>query len=82
MIPPVVDATIEFSHNSGKTWGKSRALLDEQGPWSVPHAIEIARALWSSIARKLAPFSETPTIQIRVVDVVGVVAEQWPKTTS
>lgn len=82
MIPPVVDAFIEFSHDHGKTWGKSRALLDDHGPWSVPHAIEIARALWSSIARKLAPFNETPTIQIRVIDVVGVVAEQWPKTSS
>lgn len=78
MIPPVVDATIEVSHDDGKTWGKGKALLDEQGPWSVPHAIEVARALWSRFARAL-PSDESPVIRIRVVDTAGTVVEQWPK---
>lgn len=81
MIPPVVDATIEVSHDDGKTWGKGKALLDEQGSWSVPHAIEIARAAWSRLCRRLPP-DESPSILIRVIDSAGVVVEQWPKPRS
>lgn len=82
MNAPVVDATIEVSHDGGKTWGKGKALLDDQGPWSVPHAIEIARALWSRFSRALLKAGESPAILIRVVDSAGVVVEQWPKPKS
>ncbi len=80
MIPPVIDATIEVSHDNGKTWGRGKALLDEQGPWSVPHAIEIARALRSRLSRRFMINESTP-ILIRVIDTAGVVVEQWPKPT-
>jgi hypothetical protein len=75
----VVDATIEIQ-NGKHPWRpcalhKSIEAVHGKGPWSVPHALEVARAVWRLLVfigvEKYAP--------IRVIDTAGVVVEQWPK---
>lgn len=80
----VVDAFVEQSSDRGKTWKRSVATSDDieaqarevargNGPWSVPHAIEIARAIYAELST--APW----LLMVRVIDTAGVVVEQWPK---
>jgi hypothetical protein len=79
-----VDAWIEQSSDNGKTWARDVETSDEpevqaraaargHGPWSVPHAVEIARAIHAELVE--APWR----FMVRVVDTDGVVVEQWPK---
>lgn len=79
----VVDGFVEGSLDGGQTW--HRVSVPESpwypdhdryaGPWSIPHAIEIARAEWAGYAN--APFRDR--VVIRVIDASGVIVEQWPK---
>lgn len=71
----VVDAYVETRRGSGAKWERvddPRVVSQSRGPWSVPHAIEIARAVWHNLQ---------PTVEwsVRVIDTAGVVVEQWPK---
>ncbi len=86
MIPPVVDAFVETSVDGGATWGRSTEWRiggsESTGPWSVPHAIEIARAAWATMLRVASVHGSVPATLVRVIDAAGVVVEQWPKPTS
>lgn len=81
----VVDAWIEQSSDRGKTWKRSVATDDDldaqarevargDGPWSVPHAVEIARTIYAELV-------DLPWLfMVRVIDTAGNVVEQWPKS--
>jgi hypothetical protein len=79
----VVDAFVETSIDGGLTWERSTEWRigsgDFTGPWSVPHAIEIARGAWAMMLRIAGVHSSVPPARVRVIDTAGVVVEQWPR---
>jgi hypothetical protein len=71
----VVDAFVESRRDLSAPWERERDIRipgQYKGPWSVPHATEIARAAWKAL-------QPTKTWTVRVIDTAGVVVEQWPK---
>jgi hypothetical protein len=82
----VIDAHVETSTDRGTTWSRSmdwrlrESRTMDYGPWAVPHAIEIARGVWTIMLSMSAsgPVKNLPS-KVRVVDLAGVVVEQWPK---
>lgn len=71
----VVDARVEAQVIRGKEWWPASdptSRARNLGPWAVPHATEIARALWRRAKRR-------GIVAVRVIDTAGTVVEQWPK---
>lgn len=78
-----VDAFVESSADRGETWARLNDPHPDfrwfDGPWSVSNAVEIGRGCWASFLRVTAGHAAIMDIQVRVVDLDGVVVEQWPK---
>lgn len=80
-----IDAYVETSVDDGKTWARSAEWRadagNSKGPWSVPHAVEIARHAWAVMLQMMVRPEVLPPSRVRVVDLAGVVVEQWPKVS-
>lgn len=74
----VIDAFIESS-TDGIRWQRSRPDLTTEGPWAIPHAVELARRMWAQFVHALDAYKKRPAVRVRVIDTNGVVVEQWPK---
>jgi hypothetical protein len=77
----VVDADVEIQNGE---WPWRPCAIDERverehgrGPWSVPQALEVARA----ILYHLHLIGVAEYAKLRVIDTAGVVVEQWPKVS-
>lgn len=74
----VVDAYVEIRHPGRPAWYRTHdwrsslaSVTSFLGPWSVPHATEIARGIFRLTCNS--------GHGVRVIDTAGVVVEEWPK---